>query len=185
MRLMLRPWRRASRRAALPWYLEPDHQSIQAIQSSVALCLPLLLVSQCKLPLTYVWSGPYMGFSCVSTFGLAQLPPRVNLVQAALSSGQGNPIPGPSPLQEESERRGSLAGLEPPLNREYFQCFQCLLGHVQSRRCQVNISLKPARCRAAECVLPYFMPLAKPKLERKLLYESWSNRGGKRYRLRY
>ena len=71
MMLLLRLWRRASRRAALPWYLEPDHQSIQAIQSSVALCLPLLLVSQCKPSLTYVWSGPYMGFTCVSTFGLA------------------------------------------------------------------------------------------------------------------
>ena len=86
----------------------------------MALCLPLLLVSQCKPPLTYVWSGPYMGFTCVSTFGLALLPPRMNLVQTARSSGHGNPIPGPSPLREESERRGSPAGLEPPLNREYF-----------------------------------------------------------------
>ena len=137
MMRLLRPWRRASRRAALPWYLEPDHQSIRAIQSSVALCLPLLLVSQCKPPLTSVWSGPYTGFTCVSTFGLALLSPRMNLVQAAQSSGHGNPIPGPSPLQEESELRGSLAGLAPPLNSEYFQCFQCLLGHAQSRRCQV------------------------------------------------
>ena len=157
----------------------------RAIQSSVALCLPLLLESQCKPPLTSVWSGPYMGFTCVSTFGLALLSPRLNWVQAAQSSGHGNPIPGPSPLQEESELRGSLAGLAPPLNREYFQCFQRLLGHAQSRRCQVNTSFKPVHCRATACVLPYFMPLARPKLERKLLYESWSNKGGKRYRLRY
>ena len=31
----------------------------------------------------------------------------------------------PRALTPESERRGSPAGLEPPLNREYFQCFQC------------------------------------------------------------
>ena len=54
-------------------------------------------------------------------------------------------------------------GLEPHLNREYCQCFQCLLGHVQSRRCQVNTSFKLVLCRATECALPYFMPLAKPK----------------------
>ena len=149
-------------------------------ESSVALCLPLLLGSQCKPPLTYAWSGPYTGFTCVSTFGLALLSPRMNLVQAAQSSGHRSPIQGPSPLQEESELRGSLAGLAPPLNREYFQRFQCLLGHAQSRRCQVNISSKPVHCRATVCVLPYFMPLARPKLERKLRYESWSNKGGKR-----
>ena len=71
----------------------------------MALCLPLLLGSQCKLPLTYAWSGPYMGFTCVSTFGLVLLLPRMNLVQAAQSSGHGNPIQGPSPLQEESDEQ--------------------------------------------------------------------------------
>ena len=116
---------------------------------------------QTALDLCMVWS--LYGLLCVSTFGLALLPPRMNVVQTARSSGHGNPILEPSPLREESERRGSLAGLEPHLNREYCQCFQCLLGHVQSRRCQVNTSFKLVLCRATECALPYFMPLAKPK----------------------
>ena len=131
-----------------------------------------LLGPQCKLPLTYAWSGPYMDSTCVSTFGLVPLPARMNLVQAVQSSGHGNPIQGLSPLSGESELRGSPAGLVLPLNREYFQCSQCLLGHAQSRRCQVNTSSKPVRCRATVCDLPFFMPLARPKLERRLLYEN-------------
>ena len=131
-----------------------------------------LLGPQCKLPLPYAWSGPYMDSTCVSTFGLVPLPARMNLVQAVQSSGHGNPIQGLSPLSGESELRGSPAGLVRPLNREYFQCSQCLLGHAQSRRCQVNTSSKPVRCRATVCDLPFFMPLARPKLERRLLYEN-------------
>ena len=111
---LLRLWRRTSRQAALPWYLEPDHQSIQAIQSSVAPCLPLLLGSQCKPPFTHAWSGPFL-------FGLYMCKHF-----------------WPSPVVTPNE-----------------------------------------------LVLPFFMPLARPKLERKLHYESWSNKGGKRHRLRY
>ena len=143
------------------------------------------LGQQCKPPLTYVWSGPYTDSTRVSIFGLVPLPARMNLVQAMQSSGHGNPIQGLSPLKGESELRGSPAGLVLPSNREYCQCSQCLQGHAQSRRCQVNTSSKPVRCRATECDLPYFMPLARPKLERRLLYENWSSKVGKRYRLRY
>ena len=140
------------------------------------------IAMQTALDLCVVWSlyGLYM-----STFGLAPSPARMNLVLAVQSSGHGNPIQRLSPLKEESELRGSPAGLVLPSNTEYCQCSQCSQGHAQSRHCQVNTSSKPVRCRATECDLPYFMPLARPKLERRMLYENWSSRVGKRYRSLY
>ena len=93
----------------------------------------------------------------------------------------------PNALTPEGRERtrGSPAGLALPSNREYCQCSQCLQGHAQSRHCQVNTSSRPVRCRATVCDLPYFMPLARPKLERRMLYENWSSRVGKRYRSLY
>ena len=81
--------------------------------------------------------------------------------------------------------RGSPAGLGPPSSREYCQCSLCSQGHAPSRHCQVNTSSKPVRCHATECDLPYFMPLATPKLGRRLPYENWSCRVGKRCRSLY
>ena len=64
---------------------------------------------QSALDLCMVWF--FTAFACVSTFGPRLSPARMNLVQEVQPSGHGNPIPGRSPLKEESELPGLPAGL--------------------------------------------------------------------------
>ena len=105
-----------------------------------------------------------------------------SLVLEVQSSGHGNPIPGRSPQKEESEPPGLPAGHEPLSNRACDQCSRCKQGHAQLRRCQENTFSKPVHCRATECDLPHFMPLARLKLEHRQLFANWSSRVGKRCR---
>ena len=88
-----------------------------------------------------------------------------------------------APLKGESELRGSPAGLVLP-SKGILSVLPMLTGPCTVASL-VNTSSKPVRCRATECDLPCFMPLARPKLERRMLYKNWSSRVGKRCRLRY